>query len=233
MPYRRLPKTDAARLKALEALVDNKEVYAEGGRFVNRQLLAEAQLFYGQLSDNLAIYKMSMRTQVRYTRRIGPLHHRAALFLSHFLQVLFLAVERGEVPERDLALYGMAGKERVVPYLKTVDAVMEWAPKVIEGEKNRLKGGGKPILSPSIGAVMTHFDVLRKMADTQKQYQTRTQKALADITRLRPEVDRVILSIWDLIEAHFRHLPMEERLVECQKFGIIYYYRRNERRNRG
>ena len=88
MPYRRLPKTDAARLKALEALVDNKEVYAEGGRFVNRQLLAEAQLFYGQLSDSLAIYKMSMRTQVRYTRRIGPLHHRAALFFrSCFLRL--------------------------------------------------------------------------------------------------------------------------------------------------
>ena len=231
MPYRRLPKTDAARLKALEALVDNKEVYDEGGRFIDRQLLVEAQRVYGQLSDALALYKMSMRTQVRYTKRIAPLHHRAALFLSHFLQVLFFAMERGEVPEHDMVLYGLPGHEKVVPYLKTVDAVMEWAPKVIAGEKSRLEKGGKPILSPSIGAVMTHFDVLRRMADTQKQYQTRTQSALTDITRLRPEVDGIVLKLWDMIEAHFRHLPIEERCVECHKYGVIYYYRRNERRN--
>ena len=230
MPYRRLPKTDAARLKALEALADNNEVYAVSGHFIDRKLIVEAQRLYAQLSDASAEYKMSMRTQVRYSKRITPLQHNAMTYLSHFLQVLFLAVERGEIQESELMGYGLEANQHTVPYLKTSDAVMEWAPKIINGEKERLKKGGKPILSPPIGAVTTHFDVFRGMYDSQKRYQTRTQKALADIAKMRPEVDDLILRLWDVIETHFGDEPLERRCELCRKFGIVYYYRRNEKR---
>ena len=151
MPYRRLPKTDTARLKALEALADNNEVYAVSGHFIDRKLIAEAQRLYANLSDASAQYKISMRTQVRYSKRIAALQHKAMTYLSHFLQVMFLAVERGELQESDLMLYGLDANQHTVPYLKTADAVMEWAPKVIKGEKERLKKGGKPVLTPPIG----------------------------------------------------------------------------------
>ena len=107
---------------------------------------------------------------------------------------------------------------------------MEWAPQIINGEKERLKKGGKPILSPPIGAVITHFDVFRGMYDAQKRYQTRTQKALADIAKMRPEVDDLILRLWDVIEAHFADEPLERRCELCRKFGVVYYYRRNEKK---
>lgn len=230
MPYRRLPKTDASRLKALEALVDNKVMYTEEGKFVERHLLAQAQRLYGQLSDQVTKFKLTRRTQVRYTKRIVPLQHRAATYLSHFLQVLFLAVERGEVPSKALGRYEVDARQMVVPYLKSADALMERAPIVINAEKSRIKEGGKPILSPSIGAVMTHFDVFRKMYDTQQQYLLRSQKTLEDINLLRPKVDAVISQLWDAIEYHFRLMPDDQRFVECRKYGVIYYFRRNERR---
>lgn len=230
MPYRRLPKTDAARLKALEALADNNEVYALSGHFIDRKLIAEAQRLYANMSDASTEYKMSMRTQVRYSKRIAALQHNAMTYLSHFLQVLFLAVERGEIKESELLAYGLEAHQHTVPYLKTADAVMEWAPKVINGEKIRIKKGGKPILSPPIGAVVTHFDVFRGMYESQKQYQARTQRALTDMTELRPEVDQLILRIWDVIERHFCDQPPETRFDLCRKFGVVYYYRRNEKK---
>lgn len=230
MPYRRLPKTDAARLKALEALADNNEVYAVSGHFIDRQLIAEAQRLYAHLSDASTQYKLSMRTQVRYSKRIAALQHNAMTYLSHFLQVLFLAVDRGEVRNTELKVYGLDDKQYTVPYLKTAEALVEWAPKIINGEKERIRSGGKPILSPPIGVVSAHFDVFRGMYDAQKQYQARTQKALADMTKMRPEVDKLILQLWDVIEAHFGDRPQEERYELCRKFGIVYYYRRNERK---
>ncbi|MBP5387409.1 MAG: hypothetical protein J6Y97_08525 [Prevotella sp.] len=230
MPYRRLPKTDAARLKALEALADNNEVYAVSGHFIDRKLISEAQRLYASFSDASTQYQLSMRTQVRYSKRIAALHHNAMTYLSHFLQVMFFAVERGEIKDGELCAYGLDSKQRVVPYLKTADAVMEWAPKIIRGEKERVRKGGKPILSPPIGAVATHFDVFKGMYDAQKQYQTRTQNALADITQMRPEVDRLILRIWDVIEEHYNEEPPEKRYDLCRKFGVVYYYRRNERK---
>lgn len=230
MPYRRLPKTDAARLKALEALADNNEVYAVSGHFIDRKLISEAQRLYASFSDASTQYQLSMRTQVRYSKRIASLHHNAMTYLSHFLQVMFFAVERGEIKEGELGAYGLDSKQRVVPYLKTADAVMEWAPKVIRGEKERVRKGGKPILSPSIGAVATHFDVFKGMYDAQKQYQTRTQKALEDISKMRPEVDNLILRIWDVIEDHYSEEPPERLYDLCRKFGVVYYYRRNEKK---
>lgn len=230
MPYRRLPKTDTARLKALEALADNNEVYAVSGHFIDRKLIAEAQRLYANLSDASAQYKISMRTQVRYSKRIAALQHKAMTYLSHFLQVMFLAVERGEIQESDLTVYGLDANQHTVPYLKTADAVMEWAPKVIKGEKERLKKGGKPVLTPPIGAVSVHFDVFRNMYEAQKQYQTRTQMALADMTKMRPEVDSLILKLWDVIEEHFSDQPLEKRCELCRKFGVVYYYRRNEKK---
>ncbi len=229
MPYRRLPKTDAARLKALEALADNNDVYTVEGRFLDRKLIARVQKLYAHFSDALGQHAVAMRTQVRYSKRISALQHNAMTFLSHFLQVLFLAVERGEVPKNKMTQYGLRHDELTVPYLKTAEAVMEWAPKVIKGERDRVKQGGKPVLSPPIGAVETHFDVFKAMYNAQRQYQKRTQEALADINALRPEVDDVILEAWNAVEKHFANEPPETRFNLCRKYGIIYYYRRHEK----
>ena len=117
MPYRRLPKTDATRLKALEAIADNNVVYTVEGRFIDRDAVAQAQRLYAQMSDALSQYRTCMRTQVRYSKRITPMQHHAMTYVSHFLQVLFLAIERGEVESKWLTLYGLSAEQRVVPYL--------------------------------------------------------------------------------------------------------------------
>jgi hemerythrin len=58
--------------------------------------------------------------------------------------------------------------------------------------------------------------------------QERTAKALNDMQNVRPEVDEVLLELWDQIEKHFETESPEVRFAECRKFGIIYYYRRHE-----
>ena len=229
MPYRRLPKTDAARLKALETLTENNDVYTVGGRFIDRQLLVKAQKLYAKLSDACGQHTTSMRTQVRYSKRMADLQHNAMTFISHFLQVLFLAVERGEVKPEEVELYGINPDERVVPYLKTPETIILWGPKVIQGERNRIKRGGKPILSPPIGAVATHFDVFKAKYMAQKQYQTKTMEALADIDAIRPQVDEVILQLWNQIEKHFENEPPEKKYALCRNYGVVYYYRRHEK----
>ena len=229
MPYRRLPKTDAARLKALEALTDNNEVYTVGGRFIDRTSLAKAQKLYALLSDACGQHVSSMRTQVRYSKRMTDLQHNAMTYISHFIQVLFLAVERGEIPDDQLGDYGIRPEERVVPYLKTADAIMQWGSKVIQAERNRVKAGGKPILSPPIGVVATHFDVFKEKYNAQRQYKSKTAGAKADIDALRPQVDEVILDLWNQIEKHFENEPPERRYQLCRKYGVVYYYRRHEK----
>ena len=228
MPYRRLPKTDASRLQALRALTDSNASYTVEARFLDRSMIAEARQLCERLSQALEQYQLCMRTQVRYARRIAGLQHQAMMYLSHFLQVLFLAIERGEISRDILPMYGLEPGATAVPYLKTSEAVMEWAPKVIAGEKSRVKKGGKPVLTPPIGAVVTHFDVFKGMYDSQRQYQMRTKAALADISSLRTRIDEVILCLWNQIEQHYENEPPETRYTQCRRYGIVYYYRRHE-----
>ena len=103
-------------------------------------------------------------------------------------------------------------------------------PQIIAGEKERVKHGGKPIYNPSIGMVATHFDIYNEAYTAQRKLQERTNKDNQVMAKLRPTIDELILELWNVIEAHFANLPPKERYDQCRKFGVIYYYRRNEQK---
>ena len=97
-------------------------------------------------------------------------------------------------------------------------------------EKERIKQGGKPIYNPSIGMVATHFDIYNEAYTAQRKLQARTNRDNRVMAELRPTIDNLILELWNVIEAHFANLPPKERYEQCSKFGVIYYYRKNEER---
>ena len=57
MPYRRLPKTDATRLKALTAVLDNKDIYTVRNRVVDWSVLNRCRPAYDKLFTALEQYK--------------------------------------------------------------------------------------------------------------------------------------------------------------------------------
>lgn len=228
MPYRRLPKTDKARLKALETLLNNNDIYTARNRFIDWKVLNRAQPAYDKLFTACEQYRICMQTQVRHSPRIDKLQRNATIYISHFLSVLFMAVERGEIKKSYLPLYGLDAETTTLPNLKTIDGVIIWGKKVIEGERARMKKGGRAIYNPTIGMVATHYDIFKEAYENQSNLQRRTSKALEEIAKIRPEVDEILLELWNQIEAHFAELPPETRFNECRKLGVVYYYRRNE-----
>ena len=100
MPYRRLPKTDAARLKAMKTLLDNNDIYTVRNRFLDWKLLGRVKPLYERLSAATEQYRINMSAQTRNAGKITKVQRKAAMYVSHFLQVLFLAVERGEVKQK-------------------------------------------------------------------------------------------------------------------------------------
>ena len=66
MPYRRLPKTDAARLKALKTLLDNNDIYTVRNRFVDWKTLNRVQPAYDKLFTVCQQYRIRLQAQSRY-----------------------------------------------------------------------------------------------------------------------------------------------------------------------
>lgn len=126
MPYRRLPKTDAARLKALKTVLDCNDIYTVRNRVVDWQVLNRCRPAYDRLYTACEQYKVCMAVQKRKTGQMEKLQHNAAMFVSHFIQVLFLAMERGEIKPRCKRLYGLGEADTAVPCLKSAESVLEW-----------------------------------------------------------------------------------------------------------
>lgn len=230
MPYRRLPKTDAARLKALKTLLDNNDIYIVRNRFVDWKTLNKAQPIYDRLFTACGQCRISRQAQLRHSVRIGKLQRNATMYVSHFLQVLLMSVERGEIKRALLKLYGLEPDTTALPSLKTVSGVLTWGKRAIDGEKARIKQGGRPIYNPTIGMVSTHYDIFRDFVEQQRKLADRTLKAQKEILKIRPEADELILDLWNQIEKHYENEPPEVRFQECRKFGVVYYYRRHEER---
>lgn len=228
MPYRRLPKTDAARLRALKTVLDNNEVYTARNRFISWDTINRTQHAYDQLLTAAEQYRISYSAQLRGTGKMDKLQRNATMYVSHFLQVLMMSVERGEIKKSALNLYGLDENTTTLPNLKSANSLLKWGDSAVEGEKARIKNGGRPIYNPTINMVSTHLEIFRNCYKEQKHLQERTSKALESLKLIRPEVDNVILDLWNQIENNFKNEPSLKRLEECKRFGVIYYYRKNE-----
>jgi len=226
MPYRRLPNTNQARLRSLQKVVEMGENFDLPFLF---KVLEEAKNFLPRYEQALYTYKQCVEkqatTNVKYQNKIKT----ARLYVSHFIQVFHMCVARSEIKAENKKLYGLDENSSVVPDLNSEENLLEWGGKTIEGETQRIAKGGTPIYNPAIAKVRVYYDIFVESYNDQKILQNNTARALDTITRLNARADSLIIEIWDLVEDHFSNLPPRERLQKCQKFGIIYYYRRGEK----
>lgn len=229
MPYRRLPKTDAARLKALKTVIDNNDIYTVRNRFIDWKTLNGAQQVYGKLLSANQQYNLNHDAQIRRGLKMDKLQHNAEMYISHFIQVLYMAMQRGEIKEQNKDLYKLSAGDYSLPNIKTNEGLITWGKNIIEGEKERLKKGGRPIYNPTIGMVSTHYDIFKEAYETQQMMQERTNKSFEALKQIRPEADEILLDLWNQIEKHFAdEQSLKKRLDDCRKFGIVYYYRTGE-----
>lgn len=115
MPYRRFPKTDAARLRALKTLLDNNEIYVVRNRFIDWQTLNRAQPAYDRLLTASEQYRMTLVAQTRNRHKMERSMQMAQMYVSHFIKVLLMSVERGEIKKQHLPLYGFKEEPLACP----------------------------------------------------------------------------------------------------------------------
>lgn len=227
MPYRRLPKTDQARIRALRAAVENS---VQNGIFTNvlsHNTYHRAKSFLEKFEREIMLYKRcvqeqsSKRGNVSYEEALK----KARMYVSHFIQVLSMAIMRGEIARSKRPYYGLPENEDTIPNLFSESAVLEWGLKIIEGERRRQGEGGVPIYNPTMGRVSVVFELFKEMYDRQQMLQERTNESLRNISDMRFEGDEIIFEAWGEIEKAFASLQGVARIKKCASYGVIYYER--------
>lgn len=230
MPYRRLPKTDLTRIKALQKAI-SMEGYKENGQLVlSYQTIRDAQQllskFRNAQNQYEQYYNQFLKTSKSYREEVRV----ARMYISHFIQVLDMAIERGELRNEIKEGYGLNPEMAKVPSLKTDADVAEWGKKIIEGEEQRIQHGGIPLYNPNIAKVKVYYSIFADHYYNINGLKQNAERYREALVQMRPLVDDLLLDLWNQVEAFYADMPLSISLEMGAKFGLIYYLRTSEKK---
>jgi len=229
MPYRRLPNTDQARLRALRIAIQQSEKQDFGEQIISFKTIHEAKSYLSIFEKQLVQYQQTLDSQVSANKKYQQIVHNARLYISHFIQVFNLSIIRGDIKKDHKLFYQLDPSIHTVPDLSTETALMHWGKCVIDGENERIRNGGLPIYNPAIAKVKVHYEVFKEYKSTQKLYQNTTNRNWEELVSLREKGDGIILDMWNQVEAKFKNEKPFSRITKCQQIGLVYYYRKGEK----
>ena len=229
MPYRRLPNTDQARLYAIQTAVKRAAEADYNHQALSYKTLTNAQRFLMQFETMLTQYRDNYKSKVSANKEYRHIVSNARMYISHFIQVLNLAIIRGEIKPEQVELYELDKDARIVPDLSSEQDILLWGQRIIDGEKKRTSMGGFAIYNPPIAKVQVYYDIFKEHQVNHTLHKQNTIRVQGDLEGFRKEADELILRIWDEVENHFRELLPYERMCRCKEYGVIYYYRKGEK----
>lgn len=197
---------------------------------ISYRTLTEAQKLLMVFENQVSQYHANFQSKVNANKQYRHVVGNARMYISHFIQVLNLAVIRGEIKKEQKLLYQLKPDEHVLPDISTEDDLLYWGEKIIAGEEERIRQGGFPIYNPNINKVKVYYDIFKEQQVSQSIHKKTVGRVYEDLGGLREQVDVMILDIWNQVEEHYRDCLPYERLKNCQAYGLIYYYRTGEKR---
>ena len=233
MPYRRLPNTDTARIRCMKIAFEKGKELPPQKLSYSAKNFVRLRKFLPLFEHSMLLQRQSLASQNKKSKDYNEIVRKARIYLSHFIRVMNMAIYRGDLPAETRAFYGLATNESTVPTLNTDNELMSWGRRIIEGEEFRIRKGGSPITNPTIAVVKVRFENFLEAYNYHKTLIKKTLDYAERTSDMRKEADRIILEIWNEVEASFRSLTEEERREKCENYGLIYFFRKNEQKETG
>jgi hypothetical protein len=231
MPYRRLPNTDIARLKALKiSLLKGKELPPFKLAF-SQKSNQKLQHFLHRYENAMSFYNQTFILQTKKNLQYSALMKKARIYISHFIQVVNMAIMRGEMMPETRKYFGMNVNEARIPSLNTEKDIIRWGDKLIKGEAQRIFERSRPVTNPTIAHVKVRYETFLEAYHHQKTLQKNTARALEQLSELRTEADNIIVQVWNEVEESFKDLPDDLKREKAKEYGIVYVFRKNEEKS--
>ena len=229
MPYRRLPTTDKARSRALKAALE-KAISVPGKKLAfSYKSLEELKSVASKFENHLKHYEQNIKIQSEKNQDYRTSMEKARMYVSHFIQVLFLTSDRGEI-NGGIKYYGLEDYDGKVPSLNNEEEILLWGNKIIEGEQKRIRSGGSAIYNPSIALVKVKLEEFRDAAMYQQNLKRNTTRSYDRMQELRKETNDFISQLWNEIEENIQTDSPKIKRQFAQEYGIVYIFRRKEKK---
>lgn len=232
MPYRRLPTTDKARIRALEAALNKTTQKDEEKIAISHPLIEELKNIKCKFENTLIQYELDIRIQSERNHDYKMAMENARMYISHFIQVLFLTSERGDI-SGGIKYYELKGPESKVPPLNTEQEILFWGNKIIEGEQKRIQNGGSAIYNPSIALVKIKVEEFNDAVIFRNNLKRNTSRSFDKMRDIRKITNEFIRRLWNGIEENIIVENAKHKRQITQEYGLVYIFRRNEKKKLG
>jgi hypothetical protein len=230
MPYRRLPTTDKARLRAMEAALNVAKDRDSGKLVFSKTTLQELTDVKSGFENHLKHHELDAKIESEKGAEYKATFEKARMYISHFIQVLYMNIERGELNKEVLSFYHLSDLEGKVPSLNTEQELLEWGNRVIQGEQKRMQHGGSPIYNPSVALVKVNVENFHEAAIFQSNLQKNTLRSYEKMQKLRRETNDFISRLWTEIEENAEAISPGHKRQLSEEYGVVYVFRRHEKR---
>jgi hypothetical protein len=230
MPYRRLPNTDTARLKAMKQAVSVSMKVSPYDLAFTQQTLLRLKSFLPLFEQSIQRQKQAYKNQVERSKTYGDLTKKARLYISHFFQVMNMMITRNELPDSTRTYYGLLENSKNIPGLSTEAELIEWGAKIIDGDQQHRRDGGKMITNPTAAIVRVYYEQFKEAHIKQKDLQRISNQTLAGVAAMREQADEIILLIWNEVEAAYENQDDDTKRQQAIDYGLKYVYRPSEKK---
>jgi len=231
MSAKKLPETDEDRIDILKTAIEQEEKNESWDKILSIMELQELRLFISTYENSYSILNQAIKDRDKTIKSHEELFKNVQLYISHFIQVLFLTVIRNEIKPEHLALYGLDEKRHVIPNLSTQEAVMKWGENLMRGETERTSRGGIPLYNPAIAKVKVHYELFKESIHSLSIYEKNLSRSLNNIVDLRNTAENFIANIWARVEERYSRTSFEEQALRFKAYKIQFYYRKGDQLN--
>ena len=155
---------------------------------------------------------------------------KAKIYISHFIQVVNMAIIRGDLPPAERNFFGLPGDQKKVPLFNTEAELIKWGEKLIAGENLRISKGHSPITNPTMAVVKVWYEKFIESFKYQKILQKNSARSQEKLTELRKQADEIILVLWNEVEHFYSSLAEDKKRENAKLYGLVYVLRKNEKK---
>lgn len=203
----------------------------EAGRLAcSRQTLYDLQNIKTSFENDLKHHELDLNIESDKGAGYRACADKARLYVFHFIQILYMSIERGELKEEVLGLYGLQDLKMKMPPLQYEKELLDWGWKIVEGEQKRMQKGGSPLYNPSIALVKVQMENFRDAAVFQYNLRKNSLRSYEKMQKTRQITNDFISRMWTEIEENITGDSAKHRRQKAQEYGVVYVFRRNEKK---
>lgn len=226
MPYRRLPNTDKARMRAMKTALQNQQEEVE--LIIPYDFRIKLREVSNNFENKLSLKNSMHQKGISYNKKHTEITNKTRMYFSHFLQVVNMSIQRGELSKDVRLFYGIDREVSKLPDFTSDTQILKWGQQIIEGENNRMTKGGNRIYNPSLALVTINFEKFKESYEQLQNHQRIQERASTELNNYRDTADKYILKLWNILEQHFDCKNEVKFRTACSAWGISYVYRKSE-----